>query len=70
MSGSHNNVNHKAGECNCHAKTPVNPSVVQSLDEMQFERSVYQAAIDNNVSKITSLARGKDFEVNATDSFG
>jgi len=66
MSKSHN---HGDGECNCHA-VPVNPSVVQNLDEMQFERSVFQAAIDDNVTRISSIANGNEFDVNATDSYG
>jgi len=59
---------HQDGSC-CQ-NTPVNPSLHQNLDEMEFERSIFQAAIDNNVGKIRGFSKSHDFNVNATDNYG
>jgi len=55
--------------CGCEV-SPVNPSVVQNLDEMEFERSIFQAAIDNDVQKIQGFAKKSSFNVNSTDNYG
>jgi len=59
---------HHEGDCCQHI--PVNPSLHQNLDEMEFERSIFQAAIDNNVGKIEGFSKSPDFNVNATDNYG
>jgi hypothetical protein len=62
---------HKDGDCSsCCNSAPTNPSVHQSLDELQFERSIFQAAIDNNVDKIITFSKMSSFDVNATDNYG
>ncbi|CAL8118808.1 unnamed protein product [Orchesella dallaii] len=57
-------------DCSCCASAPTNPSVQQSLDELEFERSVWQAAIDNDVDKITKFSKAQKFDPNVTDKYG
>lgn len=67
----HHKTDGESNSCACHLN-PVNPSVVQSLDEMEFERSIFQAAIDNDTEKIMRFAnnQGSNFNVNSTDNYG
>lgn len=52
--------------CNCsHASTLYD----QSLLELEFERGIWQAAIDNDLSKIKQLL-SKGWDINATDLSG
>ena len=40
----------------CHGHTlPANSSVVQTLDELEFERGIWQAAVDNDFERVKSL---------------
>ncbi|ODM93225.1 Ankyrin repeat domain-containing protein 39 [Orchesella cincta] len=57
-------------DCSCCASVPTNPSVQQSLDELEFERSIWQAAIDNDVHKINKFSNAQKFDPNATDKYG
>ena len=63
-------VDHDHSSCPCHESPAVNPSVHQNLDEMEFERSIFQAAIDDNVKKIENFSKVPGFNVNATDNYG
>jgi ankyrin repeat protein len=56
--------------CDCCSAAPTNPSVTQSLDEMEFERSIWQAAIDNDVTKILKFAKSANFDPNVADNYG
>lgn len=56
-------------DCSCCANLP-NPSVQQNLDELDFERSIWQAAIDNDVRKIEKFAGSASFNPDAVDKYG
>lgn len=60
----------EGGDCSACSANLTNPSLHQNLDEMTFERSIFQAGIDNNVTKIMSLSRTPGFDVNAVDNYG
>lgn len=52
--------------CNCaHGSTLFD----QSLSELEFERGIWQAAVDNDLNKIKSLLQ-KGYNINARDSSG
>lgn len=39
-------------QCNCHHAST---TAVQSLDELEFERGIWQAAIDNDLNRLSEL---------------
>lgn len=53
----------------CSHSLSVGASVSQSLDELEFERGIWQAAIDNDLSKV-KLLTGKGTSVNIKDNSG
>lgn len=60
----HHNQQHGDHQCNCSKSTTAS----QSLDELEFERGIWTAAIDNDESKLRSLIdRG---QLNAKDNSG
>jgi len=61
---------HRHDDHDCSSCSVSNPSVVQDLDELDFERSDYQAAIDDNVDRIKTLANKGTFEVDKPDKYG
>jgi len=68
MSDHHHH--HHDDDC-CSGSNIPNPSVVQDLDELDFERSIYQAALDDNVDRIKSLAStSPSFDVDKPDKYG
>ena len=57
---------HRNHDCGCHVASP---SVRQTLDEMEFERGLWSAALSGQVEDIeTRLRKGDD--VNARDKSG
>jgi len=56
--------------CDCCSSAAPNPSVHQSLDEIDFERSIWQAAIDNDVTKIMKFSKSPNFDPNVADNYG
>lgn len=57
---------HRDHDCGCHVASP---SVRQTLDEMEFERGLWSAALSGQVEDIeTRLRKGDD--VNARDKSG
>lgn len=62
--------NKHSSDCNCCSSVPTNPSVQQSLDEIDFERSIWQAAIDNDVGKIMKFSLSQKFDPNVADKYG
>jgi len=67
--GSSCSHSHDGGDHDC-LSSNANPSVEQSLEEMSFERSIWQAAIDNDVSKIVHFVQDKGVPVDCTDNYG
>jgi hypothetical protein len=53
----------------CCTSTP-NPSVCQNIDEMDFERGIWQAALDDNVQRIIHLITNQNVHVDAPDAYG
>ncbi|XP_014681617.1 PREDICTED: ankyrin repeat domain-containing protein 39-like [Priapulus caudatus] len=61
------NHSHDASHCSTHQMP--NPSVMQTMPEMEFERGVWSAALSGEVGKVNNyLAKGGD--ANAVDSSG
>ena len=57
---------HRTHVCDCSSK----PSLyTQSLTEMDFERGIWQAALDNNVKRITTIL-DKEADPDARDGSG
>ncbi len=52
-----------------HCCTTTVSSVTQTIDEMEFERGIWQATIDNNLAHVKTLL-GKGVSVNARDNSG
>ena len=67
----HNDSQSSSASCQhtCCTITPTNPSVMQNLDDMDFEKGLWQAAIDDNVQRITYLINRK-IPVDLPDSYG
>lgn len=54
-------------DCSCH----LTATGSQNLDEMEFERGIWSAAVDGDVDKIRRLLRrSNDSDANAKDSAG
>ena len=49
---------------------PVNQTVCQSLDELDFERGLWQAAIDNDVQRISYLISYQKVHPDILDAYG
>ena len=58
--------NHESCDHYCTATVS---SVTQTIDEMEFERGIWQAAIDNNLARVKTLLE-KGILVNARDNSG
>ena len=59
-------AHHHEHDCGCHVASP---SVHQTLDEMEFERGLWSAALSGQVEEVaTRLRKGDD--VNAKDKSG
>ncbi|ORY51346.1 ankyrin [Rhizoclosmatium globosum] len=54
--------------CKCADHAPVNPSVTQTLAELDFERSLHNAALVGNLAKLNKLATREN--VNSYDQSG
>lgn len=65
---SHSESNH-GPDCHSCGRHQTNPSVSQTLDEMEFERGIWTAALNDDLDGvIRQLDRGVN--VNLTDSAG
>jgi len=65
---SHHNHSHDhSGGC---CKTVPTPSVCQSLDEMDFERGIWQAALDDDEKRIEHLINSQHIHPDLTDAYG
>ena len=60
-----NHVN-RAGECGCSSKSSI---YAQSLSEKDFERGIWQAALDGDVNKVRKLL-DKGTDPNSWDGLG
>lgn len=60
---------HSGGGESCCTSVP-NPSFCQDINEMDFERGIWQAAIDGNTAKISNLINYGNVNPNATDYYG
>ncbi|KAI9339406.1 ankyrin repeat-containing domain protein [Obelidium mucronatum] len=54
--------------CGCSEHAPANPSVTQTLEEMDFSRSIHQAAHSGNTARLRKLLTHKN--VNLYDQSG
>jgi len=67
---SHHDHNHSHDHSGgCCQSTP-NPSVCQSMDEMAFERGIWQAALDDNVERIVHLISYQNVSPDLADTYG
>ncbi|XP_065054725.1 ankyrin repeat domain-containing protein 39-like [Rhopilema esculentum] len=53
----------------CHFHDSVSSSVAQSLDELEFQRGIWQAALDNDYARVNALIR-KGVSPNTPDTYG
>ena len=60
---------HESSCASCCSSTP-NPSVCQNMDEMNFERGIWQAALDDDVQRITHLINSQNVQVDTADTYG
>jgi len=58
---------HHTGIC-CSA--PTNPSLCQHLDEIDFERGIWQAALDDDTKRISHLIKNRNVHPDSTDNYG
>ena len=59
----------KSQECQCHHK-PTNPSVHQTLDELDFDRGMWGSAVAGDVDDVRKKLKSSAYHVNDTDKSG